>query len=191
MQRIVCVIASSQVVEGIGLGRMAAFDEFVRARGSVLLRFAYVLTGDRGLAEDLVQNALVKAYLRWDGRAAIERPEAYVRQIIVNEFVSWWRRRSSREVVGPVPDRSDGDHAEGVTERARIRRVLSQLPRRQRAVLVLRYYEGLPDREIANLLGCAEGTVRSLATRAFSTLRSHPELGDEIERTTARREDRQ
>nr|BFE64711.1 SigE family RNA polymerase sigma factor [Dactylosporangium thailandense] len=173
------------------MGRMTAFDEFVRARGSVLLRFAYVLTGDRGMAEDLVQNALVKVYLRWDGRAAIERPEAYARQIIVNEFVSWWRRRSSREVVGPVPDQSDGDHAEGVTERARVRRVLSHLPRRQRAVLVLRYYEGLPDREIAALLGCAEGTVRSLAARAFSTLRSHPELADEIERTTARREDRQ
>jgi RNA polymerase sigma-70 factor (sigma-E family) len=168
---------------------MAAFDEFVRARGAALLRFAYLLAGDRGLAEDLVQDALVKAYLRWGGRAAIERPEAYVRRIIVNEFVSWRRRRASREVVGPVPDRAGGDHAEGVAERVRVWQVLARLPRRQRVVLVLRYYDGLPDREIADLLGCAEGTVRSLAARAFGTLRGHPDLADEVERTTARKED--
>jgi RNA polymerase sigma-70 factor (sigma-E family) len=149
-----------------------------------------MLTGDRGLAEDLVQDALVKAFLRWDGRVAIERPEAYVRRTIVNDFVSWRRRRSSSEIVGPVPDRSEGDLTEGLAERDRVWQVLSQLPRRQRVVLVLRYYEALPDRDIADLLGCAEGTVRSLAARAFSTLRSHPELSGGVDPMTAGREDR-
>jgi len=158
----------------------AAFEEFVRGRGAALLRFAYLLTGDRGHAEDLVQDALVKAYLRWNGRAVIEHPEAYVRRTIVNQFVSWRRRRSSGEVVGPVPELSGGDHAQRLTERVRVWKVLSELPPRQRSVLVLRYYEGLSDRNIADLLGCAEGTVRSLAARAFSTLRAHPQLADEI-----------
>ena len=158
----------------------AAFEEFVRGRGAALLRFAYLLTGDRGHAEDLVQDALVKAYLRWNGRAVIEYPEAYVRRTIVNQFVSWRRRRSSGEVVGPVPELSGGDHAQRLTERVRVWKVLSELPPRQRSVLVLRYYEGLSDRNIAELLGCAEGTVRSLAARAFSTLRAHPQLADEI-----------
>jgi RNA polymerase sigma-70 factor (sigma-E family) len=159
----------------------AAFEDFVRGRGAALLRFAYLLTGDRGHAEDLVQDALVKAYLRWNGRAAvIEHPEAYVRRTIVNQFVSWRRRRSSGEVVGPVPERSGGDHAQRLTERVRVWKVLSELPPRQRSVLVLRYYEGLSDRNIADLLGCAEGTVRSLAARAFSTLRAHPQLADEL-----------
>src|SRR5689334_24108179 len=120
----------------------AAFEEFVRGRGAALLRFAYLLTGDRGHAEDLVQDALVKAYLRWNGRAVIEYPEAYVRRTIVNQFVSWRRRRSSGEVVGPVPELSGGDHAQRLTERVRVWKVLSELPPRQRSVLVLRYYEG-------------------------------------------------
>jgi len=158
----------------------AAFEEFVRGRGAALLRFAYLLTGDRGHAEDLVQDALVKAYLRWNGRTVIEYPEAYVRRTIVNQFVSWRRRRSSGEVVGPVPERAGGDHAQRLTERVRVWKVLSELPPRQRSVLVLRYYEGLSDRNIAELLGCAEGTVRSLAARAFSTLRAHPQLADEL-----------
>jgi RNA polymerase sigma-70 factor (sigma-E family) len=169
--------------------RGAAFDEFVSARGSVLLRFAYLLTGDRGLGEDLVQEALAKAYLRWNGPVVIERPEAYVRRAIVNEFVSWRRRRASREIIGPVPDQPRGDATDELAERDLVWRVLWQLPRRQRAVLVLRYYEGHPDRVIAELLGCAEGTVRSLAARAFSTLRSHPQLAEGADSTTASREE--
>ena len=156
-----------------------SYDAFVLARGASLLRFAYSLTGDRGRAEDLVQDALVKAYRRWDGDVVLERPEAYVRRIVVNTFLSWHRRRSNHEVPGPVPDRVVGDSADALAQRDLVWRLLAELPRRQRAVLVLRYYEALPDAEVAALLGCAEGTVRSLAARAFQTLRRHPDLSGE------------
>lgn len=162
------------------------FDGFVLARGPHLLRFAYSLVGDRGLAEDLVQEALVKAYRRWDGRVGAERPEPYVRRIVVNTFVSWRRRRSSTEVPGPVPERSRVDGVDALVQRDLMWRLLAGLPHRQRAVLVLRYFEGLPDSEIAALLGCAEGTVRSLAARAFATLRAHPELAPESRPPTGR-----
>jgi RNA polymerase sigma-70 factor (sigma-E family) len=157
-------------------GSTTSYDAFVLARGPSLLRFAYSLTGDRGRAEDLVQDALVKAYRRWDGDVALDRPEAYVRRIIVNTFLSWHRRRSNREIPRTVPDRAVDDTTDAFVQRDLVWHLLARLPRRQRAVLVLRYYEGLPDVEIAALLGCAEGTVRSLATRAFQVLRQHPEL---------------
>ena len=155
---------------------MPAFEDFVRARGRALLRFAYMLTSDRALAEDLVQEALVKAYRRWGGRLRAEHPEAYVRRIMVNEYLSWRRRRWSGELPGRVPDRVQPDAACSVAERDLMWRALAALPRRQRAVLVLRYYEGLPDVEIAALLQSAEGTVRSLAARAFDALRRDPNL---------------
>jgi len=153
-----------------------SFDGFVRARGPTLLRFAYSLTGDGGLAEDLVQDALAKAYRRWDNAAAIERPEAYVRRIVVTTYISWHRRRSNREVPAPIPDRVATDDVEAFVQRDAVWRAMAELPRRQRAVLVLRYYEARPDAEIAVLLGCAEGTVRSLAARAFASLRREPEI---------------
>jgi len=152
------------------------FDEFVTGRGPALLRFAYLLSGDYGLAEDLVQGALVKAHRRWAGSLAVAHPEAYVRRIITNDFTSWRRRRSSRVVVGPVPDTPYGDTADAVADRDLMWRALSGLPRRQRAVLVLRYYEHQSNVQIAAVLGCAESTVRSLATRAFAALRRNPEI---------------
>lgn len=152
------------------------FDEFVTGRGPALLRFAYLLSGDRGMAEDLVQDALAKAHRRWSGRVAAERPEAYVRRIIVNDLSSWRRRRASGEIVGRVPDREYSDSTDVVAERDLMWRALAGLPRRQRAVLVLRYYEHRTDAEIAVLLGCAESTVRSSAARAFAALRRRPEF---------------
>lgn len=171
------------------MGSARSYDGFVLTRGPALLRFAYALTGDRGLAEDLVQDALVKAYRRWDGAVAVERPEAYVRRIIVNGFVSWHRRRSNAETPGPVPERVAADTVDAFVQRDLVWRVLGELPRRQRAVLVLRYYEGLPDHEVATLLGCAEGTVRSLAARSFAVLRRHPELTSDVDSATAQREE--
>jgi RNA polymerase sigma-70 factor (sigma-E family) len=158
------------------VGDGAEFDEFVVGRGPALLRFGYLLCGDRGLAEDLVQDALVKLHRRWFDQSAVEHPEAYVRRIILNDFTSWRRRHASTEVVGPVPERAYVDSTDGLAERDVMWTALGVLSSRQRAVLVLRYYEQVPDSQIASMLGCGESTVRSLAARAFALLRGHPNL---------------
>jgi RNA polymerase sigma-70 factor (sigma-E family) len=150
------------------------FEGYVAERGSGLLRFAYLLTGDRSRAEDVVQDAMVKVCTRWDRVVAADVPDAYVRRIVLNEFLRWKRRRASHEIVGDVLDRARPDARDELDELAQrdaVWRALLKLPRRQRSVLVLRYYESLPDRDIASLLGCTEGTVRSLASRAFDALR--------------------
>jgi RNA polymerase sigma-70 factor (sigma-E family) len=150
------------------------FEEFAAARMPGVLRFAAVLAGDRATAEDLAQEVLIRAYSRWDRIGGLDRPELYVRKMILNEFLSW-RRRSARQI--PAGDRtlepvnSAPDHATEYTEREALLGELGKLPRRQRAVLVLRYYEDRADTEIAELLGCSPGTVRSHASRALATLR--------------------
>lgn len=162
----------------------ASFDEFVTHHGPELLRLAYMLSGSREQAEDLVQNALVKTYRRWDTVATADRPIAYVRTIVVREHVSWWRRLSNREAPGAIPDNIAIDStADAVAEADAMWRLLATLPRRQRAVLALRYYEDLSDNDIAELLGCSAGTVRSNASRGLATLRQSASvrsvLGDE------------
>lgn len=154
-------------------GVTAGFDDFVLGRGPALVRFAHALSGDRQLAEDLVQDVLVKAHRRWD---RLDSPEAYLRTALCRELISWRRRRSHRERPAELPDFSGGAAPDDVVERDAVWRMLGELPRRQRAVLVLRYWEALPDREIAALLACSEGTVRSSAARAFAVLRRHPDL---------------
>src|SRR5215467_7913081 len=144
-------------------GLSAEFEAFVTARGPALLRFAYLLTRDPGLAEDLVQEAFVRAHGRWDTIATLDHPEAYLRRIIVNQCLSWRRRRASTELVGAPPETGMPDGSDALAERDLVWRVIGGLPGRQRAVLVLRYYEAMTDREIAAVLECAEGTVRSLA----------------------------
>jgi RNA polymerase sigma-70 factor (sigma-E family) len=150
------------------------FEEFAAASLPAVLRFAGVLTGDRGLAEDVVQEVLIRAHKRWPQIVELDRPELYVRKMVVNEYLSW-RRRSWRLIPGgsaqDVDDRLAPDHAFGHAERDALLAELGKLPRRQRAVLVLRYYEDLPDREIAEVLGCTPGTVRGYASRALATLR--------------------
>ena len=148
-----------------------SFDDYVVARSAALLRFAYLLARDRGRAEDLVQDALIKAHRRWDSVALAEHPEAYVRQIVVNEFLSWRRRRSNSELSAPVPDTVISDGSDQHAERDLMWRALATLRARPRTVLVLRYYEDLTDPQIAELLGCAVGTVRSTASRALTELR--------------------
>jgi RNA polymerase sigma-70 factor (sigma-E family) len=139
-----------------------------------VLRFVGVLTGDRGLAEDVVQEVLIRAHKRWPQISELERPELYVRKMVVNEYLSW-RRRSWRLIPGgsgqDVDDRLTPDHALVHAERDALLAELGKLPRRQRAVLVLRYYEGLPDSVIAEMLGCAPGTIRGYASRALAALR--------------------
>jgi len=150
------------------------FEEFAATRLPAALRFAGVLTGDRGLAEDVVQEVLIRASGRWQAIARLDRPEAYVRKMIVNEYLSW-RRRSWRLV--PSGDSADLDHpatpdpAAGYAEREAIVSELAKLPGRQRTALVLRYYEGLSDLEIAEVLGRRPGTVRGYASRALAALR--------------------
>src|SRR3954470_21087411 len=152
------------------------FDDYVASRGAALLRLAFMLTGDRHLAEDLTQDVLARVYGRWTRIAGLEQVDAYVRRALVNTHVSWRRRRSSGEVpvaepVDPAVSDAGPDRAEAAAERDQAWRLLATLPRRQRAVLVLRYYEDLSDQEIAGILGCSPATVRSQASRALATLR--------------------
>jgi RNA polymerase sigma-70 factor (sigma-E family) len=152
-----------------------SFEDYVTARGAALVRFARVLSGDQHRAEDLVQEVLARAYLRWDQITRGDEPDVYVRQAIVNATRSWWRRRSNRET--PTDRQADraapGDLDTETVERDAMWRRIQRLPRQQRAVLVLRYYEDLDDATIAAILGCTPATVRSHAMRALNTLREH------------------
>jgi RNA polymerase sigma-70 factor (sigma-E family) len=150
------------------------FEELVDQRLPAVLRFAGVLTGDRASAEDVVQEVLIRVYQRWDQISRLDQPELYIRKMIVNEFLSArrkWRRLVPSGRGTEVDNRITSDHAAGHAERDALLAELARLPRRQRAVLVLRYYEELPDPAIADMLGCAPGTVRSSASRALATLR--------------------
>jgi RNA polymerase sigma-70 factor (sigma-E family) len=151
------------------------FEEYVTARGDALVRFARLLTGDPHRAEDLVQEALAKAYLRWRRILATEQPDAYLRRMVVNGSRSWWRRRTNRETPTDSPsDRAAPGRMETDTvERDEMWRRIVVLPQRQRAVLVLRYYEDLDDAAIAEVLGCSAATVRTHAMRALNTLRAY------------------
>jgi RNA polymerase sigma-70 factor (sigma-E family) len=151
----------------------ASFEDRVATSGAALLRLAVMLAGEPHLAEDLVQSTLVRAFRKWRQVAAAAHPEAYLKAMVVNEFLSWRRRRASQElpaaVVGDGPTGEDVGGAQAA--RAVCWELLGDLPRQQRAVLVLRYYEDLPDEEIARVLGCGTSTVRSNAARALARLR--------------------
>jgi RNA polymerase sigma-70 factor (sigma-E family) len=154
------------------------FADFVAARSAELLRLAYVLTGDRHAAEDLLQTALTKAAARW-GRIH-SAPEGYVRQIMYREQVSWWRRRARRPVtvVAQVPERPVPDEMVMVDSRLALRDALLALPPGKRVMLVLRYLEDLSEAQVADILGCSVGTVRSQTYKAIAQLRSVlPSLG--------------
>jgi RNA polymerase sigma-70 factor (sigma-E family) len=155
--------------------RPATLARFVADHGLALIRFAYVLCGDRGRAEDLVQDTYLALYRRYQGELPLDAPVAYARRSIVNGQLSRLRRRSSGEtLIGEIPEVPvDADLPD---EQDAMWRTLAGLPDRQRAVLVLRYYIDLSDADIAQLLGTKEGTVRSLAARAFARLREHPAL---------------
>jgi RNA polymerase sigma-70 factor (sigma-E family) len=153
------------------------FGEYLAARESRLLRTAWLLTGDWQLAEDLVQTAMVRVWPRWDRVCAGGDPEAYVRTALVRTYCSWWRRRWRGEhPTAAVPDEvSDVDLGDGpfatVDLRDAIDRVLPLLPARQRAVLVLRFFEDLTEQQTADALGVTVGTVKSQANRALARLR--------------------
>lgn len=150
----------------------AGFREFVLARGPALTRTAYLLTGDRTAAEDLVQAALVKAAVRWRRLVAGGDPEAYLRRIIINDQISGWRRRGRHETaMSDPPDPGLPDPADATARRLDLAAALAQLAPRQRAVIVLRFYEDRSEAETAALLGCAIGTVKSQTADALARLR--------------------
>jgi RNA polymerase sigma-70 factor (sigma-E family) len=149
-----------------------SFEEYVGRRLGSLLALAGVLCGDRYLSEDVVQEVLLRASRRWTKIVSGGDPDPYVRRMVVNDYLSWRRKWWRLVPVAEVRDeRVEADPAERHAERASLSTRLDGLPRRQRAVLVLRYYEDLDDHTIARLLGCSEGTVRSHASRALNTLR--------------------
>lgn len=151
-----------------------SFDAFVIARTGRLLRTAYLLTQDHALAEDLVQTALAKAWFSWH-RIEGGDPEPYVRKVIVNTYSSWWRRKWNGEE--PTDELPEGETlGSSLEERADVWQALQGLPRRQRAVIVLRFYEDLTEAETARLLGCTTGTVKSQTSKALAKLRLDPSL---------------
>ncbi|RYB91826.1 SigE family RNA polymerase sigma factor [Nocardioides oleivorans] len=150
----------------------AAFAEFVAARSAPLHRTAYLLVGDRGLAQDLLQEALTKTYVAWPRLRDPGRAEAYTRKAITTTAISWYRRRSWGErPTDTVPESVTGGHADHVATRDLLWQALQSLPPRQRAVIVLRYYEDLTEAQTAAVLDCAVGTVKSQAHAALRKLR--------------------
>jgi RNA polymerase sigma-70 factor (sigma-E family) len=147
------------------------FEAFAAGALPALLRFGHVLTGSREEAEDLVQEALAKSLRRWR-RVSADDPVAYVRKVMVNTHLTRWRRWGARVRVGEVPELAADDAGLARSQEwDSLRRALAQLPAGQRAVLVLRYLEDLPDPAIAALLGCQPVTVRSQAARGLAALR--------------------
>lgn len=156
----------------------ADFDDFVAARSQALLRTAYLLTRDHGLAEDLLQTALSKAWFSW--QKVETRPEPYVRKILVNTYASWWRRKWNGErPTDELPEQGGHDGTAAVDARHDLSEAIGRLPKRQRAVVVLRYFEDLSEAETAEMLGCSRGTVKSQLSKALAKLRIDPALAHE------------
>ncbi|MFJ5991178.1 SigE family RNA polymerase sigma factor [Lentzea sp. NPDC092896] len=154
------------------------FDQFVADRLDRLLGYATAITCDKHLAQDIVQNVLMRAQGKWERIGAMDAPYLYVKRMVTNDYLSWRHRRAAREIAmerselaGHVP--SMADPADAHAEREAMRARIAILPRKQRAALVLRFYEDCSDAEIAQVLGCAESTVRSQLSRALQTLRTH------------------
>ena len=151
-------------------GRGAEFDEFVRARTTGLLRVAFLLTGDRHAAEDLVQEVLEQMYVRWPRIESA--PDAYARRALVNRSTNRWRRRGRRPEL-PLADHDVAirDHSDGVASRDAVVSALKMLPPRQRAAVVLRYLDDLPIADVARAMDCSEGSVKSNTSRGLDRLR--------------------
>ncbi|MFF5172399.1 SigE family RNA polymerase sigma factor [Micromonospora sp. NPDC000089] len=163
---------------------LSEFDSFVRSRTPALLRSAYLLTGDQHLAEDLVQSALARVHRAWSRLHDSGNAEAYTRKVMYHLQVSWWRRRRVPESMpGELPEPRGGgsgpDLAHQATLRLTLRTALARLSAKQRAVLVLRFFEDRSEAEAAELLGVSVGTVKSQTSRALAKLRAvAPELAE-------------
>jgi RNA polymerase sigma-70 factor (sigma-E family) len=149
------------------------FRDFVVLRSPALVRSACLLTGDEGEAEDLVQTALAKAWVRWPRIVRQDAPEVYVRRVMLSTFLTWTRRRWRGEIsVATLPERADPrDAFTNADVRRAVYAALRQLPPRQRAVIVLRYFDDLTAAQTADALGCSVGTVKSQCAKALAKLR--------------------
>ena len=151
------------------------FGAFMRNCATPLHQTAYLLCGDWHLAHDLVQDTLVKAYEHWPRVRRADSPDAYIRAILLNEARGRWRRRERTLPVSRFPEGREPvtpDQTDEITRRAGLLQALLALPLRQRATVILRYLEGMSERETAAALGCSEGTVKSQSARALATLRT-------------------
>jgi RNA polymerase sigma-70 factor (sigma-E family) len=162
-------------VEAHGVTTDEDFRQFVAARQGSLRRAAWLLTGDASLAEDLVQTALIKSWPHWSSISE-GAAEAYVRRTMLTTYASWWRRKWRGEVPGAVPDAPAREADLDLT--ASVRTALLSLPRKQRAAVVLRYFEDLSEAQTAEALGCSVGNVKSQTSRALDKLRTFPGLAD-------------
>jgi RNA polymerase sigma-70 factor (sigma-E family) len=160
-------------------GADTEFQAYMAARWPVLVRTAYLLTGDRFLAEDLAQTALTRVYASWRRVRRADDVDAYVRRVLVNANSGRFRKRRVAEHLVAVPQdgRSHIPH-EPLAQRSAVTAALAELPPRQRAVVVLRYWEDLSEREVASVLGCSTGTVKSQASKALARLRNSAVLVD-------------
>ena len=160
----------------------SAFAEFVAARSAALHRTAYLMVGEHALAQDLLQEALTKTYVAWPRLRDVSNAEAYTRRAITTTAISWWRKRSWHEQPhGDLPHREPATASsdDAVATRDWVWTALQQLPPRQRAAIVLRYYEDLTEAQTAAAMGCAVGTVKSQVSQAIKRLRA--ELGDDAD----------
>ncbi len=161
-------------------GEPEGFAQFVEARERALQRTAWLLTGDWALAEDLVQTALVRSWPRWERIRRRDDPDVYVRRVMVNTWATWSRRKwRGEQATETVPDSpAPGDVAAEVAVRMAIRSVLTSLTARQRTVLVLRVFDDLSEAQVAQVLDCAVGTVKSTMAQALTKLRGDPRLAE-------------
>ncbi|MFJ4798997.1 SigE family RNA polymerase sigma factor [Kitasatospora purpeofusca] len=166
--------------EASGSGvRELGFEAFAATRWRRLVRTAYLLTGDHHEAEDVVQATLAKVFRSWGRISRLDEPDAYVHRALVNNNLTRHRRRRVRQLLVPVlPERahSAGAGHREVEERSVLLQALAELPPRQRAVVVLRYWEDMSENQVAEVLGCSAGNVKSQASRGLAKLRGHPAL---------------
>jgi RNA polymerase sigma-70 factor (sigma-E family) len=161
------------------MGMQEEFEQYVVARSAALLRTAYLLTGNRADAEDLLQTTLAKTYLSWDRIRDRQALDGYVRRAMVNTQTSFWRRKKPESLYDVPPDRPGRDALADADLHDALWQALARLGRKQRAILVLRYYEDLSEAETAELLGVSVGTVKSTTSRALAALRKDDSLRDD------------
>ncbi|HET7661742.1 MAG TPA: SigE family RNA polymerase sigma factor [Oryzihumus sp.] len=164
------------------------FEVFVRARTASLLRVGFLLTGDQHLAEDLVQTALARTHQSWGRLTEVGNAEAYTRKVMYHLQVSWWRRRRVAESpMADLPEARGADPTSGTALRLTVEQALCRLTPRQRAVIVLRFFEDLSETQTAAVLGCSVGTVKSQTSRSLARLRVvAPELLEHTDPTPER-----
>lgn len=159
------------------------FREFVSGRWPKLVRLAFGLTGDRGLAEDLAQTTLAAVYASWGRVSRASDPDAYTYRILFNENNGRFRKkRVTEHYGGPVPDPGLPDPTAAIDQRSVLLAALQELPPRQRAALLLRYFEDLSEAQAAAVLGCSVGTIKSQTSEALARLRTSPLLTEGGER---------